>query len=51
MPGIIPGTIGGRRVDIVTKSGMLLATVHPSAHWLAGLVTLVGDAIFAAILY
>ena len=41
----------GPKVDIVSGSGMLCATVHPRPHGMAALVVLVGDAGFAWALY
>ena len=45
------GFFDGPKVELTANSGMLCVTVHPRPHWLAGLVVLVGDLIFAAVLY
>jgi hypothetical protein len=45
------GFFDGPKIHLVASSGMLCVTIHPRPHWLANLVALGGDAIFAAILY
>jgi hypothetical protein len=41
----------GPKVDVVSRSGMLCVTVHPTPNWQAGLLAVGGDILLAVLLY